>query len=111
MFGAVAGLLGFSATETRKMYLYMYLRDTLSAATRLNLLGPLEAAKLQRKLGLVAENLSTHYELSQVPTSHGGDLSTPVILEVAFLEAASGAPVLEVLQASHDFIYSRLFSS
>lgn len=118
MFGAVAGLLGFGAAEARRMYLYLHLRDTISAATRLNLVGPMEAAKLQRKLGLVAEELATHYEKSYTASNRialscpgGGTLHKHKEDAGAAIQAAMGAPLLELLQASHDCMYSRLFSS
>ena len=113
MFGTVVGILGFNAPEARRMYLYLHLRDTISAATRLNLVGPMEAAKLQRKLGLVAEDLATHHELMQEQPSKDlpQERSSANTDNYDTFEAANGAPVLELLQASHDCMYSRLFSS
>ncbi|KAG3115013.1 hypothetical protein PI124_g744 [Phytophthora idaei] len=47
LLGVVCALLGVEAEPTQRMYLFVTTRDVLSAATRLNLVGPLEAAKLQ----------------------------------------------------------------
>lgn len=46
-FGIVCGVLGLSKDLTRTMFLRCMMRDALSAACRLNILGPLQAAKLQ----------------------------------------------------------------
>ena len=46
-FGVVCGQLGLSKELTQTMFLRCMMRDALSAAYRLNILGPLQAAKLQ----------------------------------------------------------------
>ena len=48
-FGAVAGSLGLSSARAARLFAYLTLRDTLSAATRLNLVGPLRAGALLRR--------------------------------------------------------------
>lgn len=46
-FGVVCGVLGLTADLAQTMFLRCTMRDALSAACRLNILGPLQAAKLQ----------------------------------------------------------------
>ena len=98
------------------MYLYLQLRDTISAATRLNLIGPLEAAGLLRRLGAVAEEVAVwaDQEQKQRQLLPGGENVTGGSFCHAFnpgATAASAAPLLELMQSCHDDIYSRLFSS
>ena len=69
----------------------------------------MEAAKMQRKLGLVAEDLAVHHELLQDQSSKDSHQARSA--DTNMFEAANGAPILELLQASHDCMYSRLFSS
>ncbi|KAG6555333.1 hypothetical protein Mapa_003376 [Marchantia paleacea] len=59
LFGVLCGLLGVDAVTAQRSYLFMGLRDILSAATRLNVTGPLEAAKLQHQIAGVTETLLT----------------------------------------------------
>ena len=51
IFGAVCGVLGVSVATAERMMLRCALRDLASAAARLNILGPLEGAGLQARLG------------------------------------------------------------
>jgi urease accessory protein UreF len=55
VFGAVSGALGFGAKHAARMFVYLTLRDTLSAATRLNLLGPLAAGAAMRRCAARAD--------------------------------------------------------
>ncbi|KAA0048064.1 lon protease-like protein 1 [Cucumis melo var. makuwa] len=57
IFGLICGLLGWDGTMSQRAYLFITLRDVISAATRLNLVGPLGAAVLQHQLAQVAENV------------------------------------------------------
>eukprot|EP00873_Tetraselmis_striata_P041229 jgi/Tetstr1/461493/TSEL_006599.t1 len=102
-FGALTGALGFEASAAKRMFLYMTLRDMLSAATRLNLVGPMEAAGLLRELGAVAEEVVRADERAAAGRAldWGTGLGGP----------ASSAPLLDLLQGCHDMMYSRLFSS
>ncbi|KAM1094514.1 hypothetical protein ACFX2B_009379 [Malus domestica] len=49
-FGLICGLLGLDSTTTQRAYMFITMRDVISAATRLNLVGPLGAAVLQHKI-------------------------------------------------------------
>ena len=57
LFGAVCGILGLTQNLTSRMYLRCTLRDLLSSAARLNILGPLEGAKLRCELTASIEML------------------------------------------------------
>lgn len=93
VFGAVCALVGLPCEEAQRLFLFLHLRGAISAAVRLNLVGPVQAQALQRSL---APALEAAFE-------RGRALSLD--------EIAQTAPVLELHQAHHDRLYSRLFSS
>ena len=55
VFGLLCGCLQLEPAVAARMFLFASVRDLLSAATRLNLVGPLEASRLLRRLTAVAE--------------------------------------------------------
>jgi urease accessory protein len=93
IFGLVCRNIGFSHTETLSAYAYIALRDQVSAAIRLGLLGPHEAqAILREALGWVNRNIDRVKDLSY---------------EHAFKVALA----LEIAQAHHPNLYSHLFQN
>jgi len=56
VFGLLCGCLKLEPAVAARMFLFASVRDLLSAATRLNLVGPLEASRLLRSLTAVAES-------------------------------------------------------
>ena len=84
---------GYALPETRTMYLHMLLRDQLSAAIRLGLLGPLAGHRLQHDFYAVFEHLLAGQE------GRG------------FGEASRSAFMLDVAQVLHEDMYSRLFQN
>lgn len=93
MFGVVCGLLGLVARDVRRLYLFTSLRGLISSAVRLGLVGPIEGQGIQYRFGNRCTELADAFE------------------EVPFEEATQINPVQELLQATHDRIYSRLFQS
>ncbi|RLN26553.1 hypothetical protein BBJ28_00026495 [Nothophytophthora sp. Chile5] len=93
LFGAVCALLGLEADATQRMYLFITTRDVLSAATRLNLVGPLEAARLQFETAPLLERVYLAKKGREMRDSY------------------SSAPVLDLVQAMHDQLYTRIFNS
>lgn len=92
-FGLVCGLLGFDTETTQRAYMFVTMRDIISAATRLNLVGPLGAAVLQHQVAPVAETLSTKWMNRDVD------------------EACQTCPLLDTVQGCHSYLFSRLFCS
>ncbi len=93
VFGATLAALGASRDEAQALHLYIALRGVASAAVRLGVVGPHEAQRLQR--------------------SHGRTLDA-VLGACANLgpdEAATAFPLLDVMGATHDRLYARLFQS
>jgi urease accessory protein len=95
LFGAVLRLLGVSEDDMKRLYLHGMLRGLVSAAIRLGLVGPHEAQRLQRRLASVLDGLLS---------SCGGR-------EPSCEELVQPAPLLDLLQGTHDRLYSRLFQS
>ncbi|XP_060203498.1 urease accessory protein F [Lycium barbarum] len=93
IFGLVCGVLGLNAETCQKAYMFTTMRDVVSAATRLNLVGPLGAAVLQHQLAASAEELSKKW------------MNRPVE------EACQTSPLLDTVQGCHGYLFSRLFCS
>jgi len=91
--GAAMRAIGLSLPTSQHVALYWTVRGVLAAAVRLGIAGSYEAQRLQHEcspqLDAVAERCST---------------LTPDDL-------AQAAPIADLLQSSHDRLYSRLFQS
>ena len=92
-FGFVCRALGVSREDTLAAFLHVTVRGALSAAVRLGILGPTEAQAL---------HLSLHPALAAAQAL-GARLTVDDI--------AQTAPLVELWQATHDQLYSRLFQS
>lgn len=93
VFGAVGAMLGLPAERAMRLFLHLHLRDMISSAVRLNVVGPLQGQHIQHRLSSVAERCVEQ-------ARHRG-------LE----DISQTAPVIDLLQATHDRLYSRLFRS
>eukprot|EP00268_Persea_americana_P004889 TRINITY_DN115_c1_g2_i1.p1 TRINITY_DN115_c1_g2~~TRINITY_DN115_c1_g2_i1.p1 ORF type:complete len:268 (-),score=57.21 TRINITY_DN115_c1_g2_i1:229-1032(-) len=93
VFGLVCGLVGIDSETTQRAYMFITLRDVISAATRLNLVGPLGAAVLQHQIALVAEEMVKKW------------MDRPVE------EACQTAPLLDIVQGCHGYLFSKMFCS
>jgi urease accessory protein len=92
-FGAVMGRLGAALEDARRLFLFQGARAAVSAAVRLGVVGPLEAQ------GLLAGAAD---EAERALAATAG---------LAPEDAASSAPLLDLLQGQQDRLYSRLFQS
>jgi urease accessory protein len=93
VFGQVAALLGLDADSTARLFVFMQLRGWISAAVRLNIVGPLEGQGIQHQLADAAEEAAMRF----------GDVSVE--------DAAQTMPVLDLWQGTQDRLYSRLFQT
>jgi urease accessory protein len=91
--GIVFREIGVSHETGQQVLLFGAVRGVLSAAVRLGIVGSYEAQRLQRECATVLEELSAACAALGV-----GDL-------------VQVAPVPDLLQATHDRLYSRLFQS
>ncbi|KAK6919887.1 Urease accessory protein UreF [Dillenia turbinata] len=93
VFGLICGLLGLGSGASQRAYMFITMRDIISAATRLNLVGPLGAAVMQHQIASVAEELSKKWMDRKVD------------------EACQCTPLLDTVQGCHRYLFSRLFCS
>lgn len=92
-FGVCAGLIGLPHRDTLSGYCYMSLRDQITAAVRLGLLGPHEAQWVLRKA------------LTRL------DDAVDSAFHLEYHQAFRSCFALEIAQAHHSRLYSRLFQS
>jgi urease accessory protein len=93
IFGLTCGLLGLDSTASQRAYLFITMRDVVSAATRLSLVGPLGAAVLQHRVAFLAEAILKKW----------ADRTAE--------EACQTSPLLDTVQGCHGYLFSRLFCS
>lgn len=93
MFGITLRTLAVPLEQTQELFLHLALRGVASAAVRLGLLGPHEAQRLHDDLTGV---------LSAVLERCG---------PLGLSELSQPAPLIDLLGATHDRLYSRLFLS
>ena len=93
VFGCVAQRLQLGADTTARLFVFLHLRSWISAAVRLNVVGPLEGQRLQHGLGPEAGRAAARFGAATVD------------------EAAQTAPALELWQGAQDRLYSRLFQT
>jgi urease accessory protein len=92
-FAASLRAVGHSLEEAQGLLMHMALRDQLGAAVRLGLVGSLQAQGLHRGFLPAAESLRA----MAAGLGHERSLKT--------------APMIEMGQAAHPYLYSRLFQS
>lgn len=93
VFGLVCGLVGLDSRTSQRAYMFITMRDVISAATRLNLVGPMGAAVLQHRIAPVAEVILTK------------------LMDRGAEESFQTAPLLDTVQGCHGYLFSRLFCS
>jgi len=93
VFGMTASIIELPREEAVRAYGYMAVRDQISAAVRLGILGPFEGQRLLR-------NVIEELDAILIPA-----------LDMDYRDAFRSSPVLEIGQANHSRLYSRLFQS
>jgi urease accessory protein len=91
--GAICQSLGLPLVTTQRVVLFGVARGVLSAAVRLGMVGSYEAQRLQYACGADVEAV-----IGRCGALGADDL-------------AQTAPILDILHAAHDRLYSRLFQS
>ena len=92
-FGAGLRSLDLAWPTVGRMFFFNHLRGVLAAAMRLNIVGPMEAHQLQRRLAPAAE------------------LARQKCSALSLDDLAQTAPLLDLWQGAQDRLYSRLFQS
>jgi urease accessory protein len=93
IFGSVLNLLGADLRDTQRLFLFLTGRAVCSAGVRLGLIGAYESQALLTRLS---------------------DEIEPIIdrcAEMGPLDIVQTAPLIDLCQATHDRLYSRLFQS
>ena len=93
ILGAVLAALGVAEARVPQMLLFLSVRGGISSAVRLGIVGPMEGQSIQHALG---PSIDRWARLAGT-------------LEIA--DAAQTSPMLDLLQAGQDRLYSRLFQS
>jgi urease accessory protein len=93
MFGAIVATLGVSRDDAARIFLHLALRTVTSAAVRLGLVGAHEGQSIQHASAPLLESVLT--------------ACAPLGVD----DVAQTAPLLEIVGAQHDALYSRLFQS
>ena len=91
--GATFRAIGLSLPAVQKVVLYGTARGVLSAAVRLGIAGSFEAQRMQYECGSWLDRIADRCRALSID------------------DLAQTAPVLDLLQAGHDRLYSRLFQS
>ncbi|GAB4858994.1 hypothetical protein Ancab_040383 [Ancistrocladus abbreviatus] len=93
IFGLICGLLDFDSETSQRAYMFITMRDVISAATRLNMIGPQGAAILQHQVASLAEEILNKWKNRDVE------------------DACQIAPLLDTVQGCHAYLFSRMFCS
>jgi urease accessory protein len=93
IFGAALSMLGVPLQTVQQLFLYVTLRGLTSSAVRLGIVGTYGAQRLQ------------------VECASELDLVLERCAGLSDSDIAQTAPILDLLQAGHDRLYSRLFQS
>ena len=93
VFGSCLRQLGVSVETTGRSFFFTHLRAVFAAAVRLNIVGPMEAQMLQRRLSCDAEAILVKCE------------------HLSLADIAQTDPLLDLWQGAQDRLYSRLFQS
>ena len=130
ILGVACALLGLSADEGYDVLVYAAARDVVSAAVRLNLLGPLagvtvldgargavrdgvEAAVVavaEAEMEAEAEEVEAMFVAGGLVLGESGSRPSSSSLLVAAARAAAGsAPIVDVVHPCHDLLSVRLF--
>ncbi len=93
VFALVLAALGASGSQVRTLFLHISLRDQISSAIRLGLVGSLQGQALHRNQVNLCVTLERNSE------------------SLDFRQAVKSTPLLELAQNHHERLYSRLFQS
>lgn len=85
--------IGFVLEQAKRLLLFQTLRDQVSAAVRLGLVGPLQAARRLRDL------------------NEQGEAALARVDSLTYRQAYRAVPQLDIAQGMHGYLYSRLFQS
>ena len=91
LFGATMRASGFGEEEAKLLFVHQFIRDQVSAAVRLGVCGPMEAARIHRRVLAACDDLME----DQIP----------------YYETSRWVPRWDIAQCHHELLYSRLFQN
>ncbi|MEC7565114.1 MAG: urease accessory UreF family protein [Planctomycetota bacterium] len=92
-FGRITRWLNIPLSDAVRLFLHITIRDLISSAVRLNIIGPLAGQAIWPQLDNEIEQVLNQNEQQR------------------FEDISQTSPLLDILQANHDRLYSRLFQS
>jgi urease accessory protein len=93
VFGLITRLLEIDADQAARLWLHTLLRDLISSAVRLGIVGSLQGQAIQRNMTPASEKTLQR------------------CLNLSVEQAAQTTPVIDLLQGTHDRLYSKLFQT
>ena len=93
VFGRCTALLDLDERESLQLFLFMTLRSLISSAIRLGIVGPMFGQALQSELGGFLTELVDRFANCKLTA------------------VCQTSPLIDLLQSTHDRVYSRLFQS
>jgi urease accessory protein len=113
-FAITSFLLGIPIERYRALFLFIHTKNIVSAAIRLNLIGPYGGQTILYHAKYEVEKIIARVDsIQNAPFDDcGSKLQLKWDLEDDIHPVSSqSAPLLDILQGSHDALYSRLFNS
>mmetsp|Transcript_20352 Transcript_20352/g.20475 ORF Transcript_20352/g.20475 Transcript_20352/m.20475 type:complete len:194 (+) Transcript_20352:369-950(+) len=116
VFGVICGILGFSSDVAERLFMRCVVRDLTAAAVRLNIIGPIQAARTQSEFASMIEKMfcdDSYVQQSITTDEEGKDMFEGDDHQLAHrrFNPFQTSPILDLLQSRHDQLYSRLFNS
>jgi urease accessory protein UreF len=109
MFGVLAGSLGMSPLDACRVFAFGAARDSVSAAVRLNLIGPVAGLSLLNDVGRGAVEEGLEEGLLSMSACTAQSDSVTERYRHWLRSASTCAPVMDVIQPCHDMLAVRLF--
>ena len=111
IFGIVGGLLGLYHDEACRVLAFCAARDMVSAAVRLNLIGPIAGVSiLDKAWGAVKDGLeAANFSMADAEVEHTSATTSTCTALQAIKNAAPCSPMIEAIHPCHDLLSVRLF--
>ena len=111
IYGIISASLGIPPLDACRVFAFGAARDTISAAVRLNLVGPMEGLSILDRVGRVAveEGLDEGLAGMVRGSFDAEDITQEAKLKQWLHSVATCAPVMDAVQPLHDLLSVRLF--
>ena len=109
MYGVLAGSLGLPPLDACRVFAFGAARDSVSAAVRLNLIGPVAGLSLLNNVGRDAVEIGLKEGLLSMATCTDTDMPSSERYKKWLRSASTCAPLMDLVQPCHDLLSVRLF--